>query len=94
MKLNQWLQEQRGRQTALAAHLGVKPPTVSDWGAGQKQVALDHCPAIQDFTDNAVTCEELRPDRVEYFALIRSQALANNAQAATKTIAPMAQGVA
>ncbi|MGE3346074.1 MAG: YdaS family helix-turn-helix protein [Ramlibacter sp.] len=74
MKLNQWLQQQRGRQAALAAHLGMKPPTVSDWGAGQKQIPLVHCPAIQEFTGGAVTCEELRPDKVAYFALIRQQA--------------------
>lgn len=41
--------------------------------AGKKQVPLEHCPGIQAFTAGEVTCEELRPDKVEYFALIRAQ---------------------
>jgi DNA-binding transcriptional regulator YdaS (Cro superfamily) len=73
MTLNTWLAQQRGRQAALAAHLHIKPPQVAAWVVGKKQIPLDHCPLIQAFTDDQVTCEELRPDKVEYFALIRSQ---------------------
>jgi DNA-binding transcriptional regulator YdaS (Cro superfamily) len=46
---------------------------VTKMASGEKQVPLDHCPLIQKFTDGAVTCEELRPDKAEYFALIRAQ---------------------
>lgn len=42
--------------------------------SGEKQAPLDQCPFIQSFTEGQVTCEELRPDKVEYFALIRAQA--------------------
>jgi DNA-binding transcriptional regulator YdaS (Cro superfamily) len=74
MKLKLWVEVERGRATQLARHLGVSQPTVSDWSSGKKQVPLDHCPLIQSFTEGAVTCEELRPDKAEYFALIRAQA--------------------
>jgi DNA-binding transcriptional regulator YdaS (Cro superfamily) len=79
MTLNTWLAQQRGRQAALAAHLHIKPPQVAAWVVGKKQIPLDHCPLIQAFTGNEVTCEELRPDKVEYFALIRSQRAGNPA---------------
>ena len=46
---------------------------VTKMAAGVKRVPLEHCPFIQEFTAGAVTCEELRPDEVEYFALIRAQ---------------------
>lgn len=44
--------------------------------SGDKPVPLEQCPFIQQFTDNQVTCEELRPDKADYFALIRAQAAA------------------
>lgn len=47
---------------------------VARMASGDKPVPLDHCPQIQAFTEGQVTCEELRPDKVEYFALIRAQA--------------------
>lgn len=42
--------------------------------AGKKRAPLDHCPYIQDFTGGLVTCEELRPDALEFFELVRRQA--------------------
>ncbi|MCW5648367.1 MAG: helix-turn-helix domain-containing protein [Ramlibacter sp.] len=74
MKLSEWCKQSRGRQAALAVRLNIKQPTVADWLSGKKQVALDHCPLIQEATNNEVTCEELRPDKAAYFALIRAQA--------------------
>lgn len=73
MKLHEWLGQKRGRQAALAAHLGLKQPQIADWVSGKKPVPLDHCPLIQAFTEGAVTCEELRQDKTEYFAMIRTQ---------------------
>lgn len=67
-----WLDAERGRVTRLAAELKVSQPTVSDWSAGKKRIPLDHCPFIQRFTGGACTCEELRPDRAEYFAEVRA----------------------
>jgi DNA-binding transcriptional regulator YdaS (Cro superfamily) len=74
MTLNQWCEAARGRQAALAAHLRVKPPTVARWLSRERPIPLDHCPFIQEFTASEVTCEELRPDARDYFALIRAQA--------------------
>lgn len=79
MNLAEWLASQRGRQAALAAHLKIKQPQVAAWVSGKRPVPLDHCPFIQSFTGGAVTCEELRPDSVEYFALIRQPADAHDA---------------
>ncbi len=76
MLLNVWIADSRGRGSALARHLEIPPSMVTKMASGKKQVPLDHCPLIQDFTGGQVTCEELRPDRVEYFALIRAQASA------------------
>ena len=98
MTINDWCAQTRGRQAALAAHLGLRPPTVADWLSGKKPIPLDHCPAIEQFTGGAVTCEDLRPDKADYFALIRSQkrppALANAAQCTINSVAAgAAQGV-
>jgi DNA-binding transcriptional regulator YdaS (Cro superfamily) len=74
MMLIEWLSGQRGRGAALARHLKIPPSLVAKIAAGKKPVPLGHCPFIQEFTGGAVTCEELRPDQAEYFALIRAQA--------------------
>ena len=73
MKLPEWLKAKRGRKSALAAYLGVPPSFVSKMANGERPVPLEHCPYIQAFTENEVTCEEQRPDKVEYFAKIRAQ---------------------
>jgi DNA-binding transcriptional regulator YdaS (Cro superfamily) len=74
MKLSEWLSEVRGRAAALAVHLDIKPPQVSDWCTGKTTVPFDRCVAIEIFTNRQVTCEELRPDKVEEFAYLRSTA--------------------
>lgn len=73
MILADWLAGRRGRQAALAARLDIKQPQVAAWVSGKRPVPLEHCPFIQEFTEGQVTCEELRPDAAEYFALIRAQ---------------------
>lgn len=73
MLLKEWLSGERGRGAALARHLRIPPSMVAKMAGGQKQVPLEHCPFIQAFSADAVTCEELRPDAAEYFALIRRQ---------------------
>lgn len=40
---------------------------------GEKQIPLDHCPAIEAFTGGTVLCEELRPDKADYFAYLRAR---------------------
>jgi DNA-binding transcriptional regulator YdaS (Cro superfamily) len=61
MKLKTWLEAERGRATALAAHLGVTLARIS-------QMADDGVPpkymlSVRDFTDGAVTLESLVEDR-------------------------------
>lgn len=57
MNLKSWLDEERGRYTALAGHLGVSVGRAS-------QMADDGVPpkfmlAVRDFTGGAVSLEEL-----------------------------------
>lgn len=73
MFLNEWLKLERGRAAGLAACLGIPASLVSKMGAGKKKVPLDHCPYIEDFTQGAVTCEELRPDRADYFSRLQTR---------------------
>jgi DNA-binding transcriptional regulator YdaS (Cro superfamily) len=74
MNLQQWLSVERGRAKALADHLHIPASMVSKMGSGEKQIPVDHCPFIEVFTEGAVTCEEQRPDKVEYFTILRSRA--------------------
>jgi DNA-binding transcriptional regulator YdaS (Cro superfamily) len=46
---------------------------VSKMASGEKRVPIERCPYIQQFTGDVVTCEELRPDQVGCFRLIRAQ---------------------
>lgn len=71
MKLINWCALERGRQASLADHLGLRAPQIADWLSEKKRVPLDHCPYIEAFTAGAVTCEELRPDKADYFRLVR-----------------------
>lgn len=57
MDLKAWLDEERGRYTALASHLGVSVGRIS-------QIADDGVPtkfmfAVRDFTSGAVSLEEM-----------------------------------
>jgi DNA-binding transcriptional regulator YdaS (Cro superfamily) len=67
MNLAEFLKLERGSTSRLAVELGVSQPLVSEWATGRKRIPLDYCPFIERFTAEKVTCEELRPDRVEYF---------------------------
>jgi DNA-binding transcriptional regulator YdaS (Cro superfamily) len=53
-----------GSQAALAADIGVKQPTVSEWLRGDRPVPPDRCPEIEKST--GVRCEDLRPDLTWY----------------------------
>ena len=50
-----------GTQAALAAILGIKSPSISEWRKRGK-VPADRCIAIERATNGAVTRYELRPD--------------------------------
>ena len=51
-----------GSQSALAALLGVRQPTVSEWLRGERPVPIERCVDIERVTDGAVTRRDLRPD--------------------------------
>lgn len=91
MKLDAWLSGERGRARALAEHLHIPPSMVSKMASGEKQIPVDHCPYIERFTEGAVTCEEQRPDKAEYFALLRARELPTHV-AGLITVPAMAAG--
>ncbi|WP_081266649.1 transcriptional regulator [Variovorax paradoxus] len=62
MKLNDYVDGARGRQSALAAALGCQSQLIWQWSRGIRRVPAEKCPAIERATGRAVTCEELRPD--------------------------------
>jgi DNA-binding transcriptional regulator YdaS (Cro superfamily) len=62
MNLKEWTQQSRGRQAALAAHLGVPAPNVCSWVSGQKSPSIKAAVAIELFTQGQVTRQELFPD--------------------------------
>jgi DNA-binding transcriptional regulator YdaS (Cro superfamily) len=68
MKLAEWVDQERGRQSSLARAVGVDSQLVWQWARGVRQVPADRCPAIERATEGAVRCEELRPD-VEWAVL-------------------------
>lgn len=82
--LHDWLSEARGRTKALADHLRLPSSMVSKMASGDKQIPLDHCPFIEAFTGGEVPCEVQRPDKVEYFAMLRSREAAAQAEPVTQ----------
>lgn len=50
-----------GGLSALASKLKVEPQVVSNWRA-RRRVPADQCAAVEQATEGAVTCYELRPD--------------------------------
>lgn len=59
MDLNTWLEAEKGRATALAAHFGVTPAAVSQWK--DNGVPLERMKAVRDFTGGEVSLEEMVP---------------------------------
>lgn len=69
-----------GSQTAMAAALGVKQPTISEWLRGERPVPAERCPQIERETrerGDAVLCEDLRPDVA--WGVVRSNGIAEPA---------------
>lgn len=63
MDLTAWLEEEKGRSAALAAHFGVTRSAVSQWKSNG--VPLDYMKAVRDFTAGLVTLEEMVPEAAE-----------------------------
>lgn len=77
MNLRTYIDQQRGRATALGRALEVAPVLISQWANNTRPIPAERCPAIDKATGGAVTCEELRPD-VDWAYLRGSGAAANN----------------
>lgn len=68
MTLNQWLEkfpagkERVKARCELAAALAVSEVYVRSMANGHRRVPAEIAPKIENFTDGAVSCRELRPD--------------------------------
>lgn len=60
MDLNTWLEAEKGRAAALAAHFNRTPAAISQWKTNGVPLAL--MKAVCDFTGGSVTLDELVPD--------------------------------
>ena len=61
MRLDQYVSDQRGRQTSLAAAIGCQPQLVWQWAREVRPVPLERCVAIEIATDREVMRWDLRP---------------------------------
>ena len=61
MNLRTYLSQQRGRVTALARHLGFSQGHVSAMALGSKPIPAEICIQVEQWSGQAVTCEELLP---------------------------------
>lgn len=59
MNLITWLEAEKGRSAALAAHFGKTPAAISQWKSNG--VPLERMKAVRDFTGGEVTLEEMVP---------------------------------
>lgn len=71
MTLTDWLDADRGRLTAMAAHFGLTQSAVSQWrGSG---VPLARMKPVREFTGGAVSLEEMVPGPVCAYELIGAE---------------------
>ena len=92
MNISQWISEQRGRSAALAQHLRISQPVVSDWRTGKKAVPAERCKSIERFTEGVVTCPEMRPDDWHKYWPELAPAQSHPAQPAIETVAQALAG--
>jgi len=57
MNLIAWLEDEKGRSAALAAHFALTASAVSQWKSNG--VPRDKLKAVRDFTGGAVSLEEM-----------------------------------
>lgn len=62
MELKSWLKLERGRARKLALHMNVPPSFITKITNGEKHVPAERCRTIVDFTNGAVTVQELLPN--------------------------------
>ena len=59
MDLATWLDAERGRSTRIALHFGLTLPAITQWRTNG--VPVGRMKAVRDFTEGAVTLEEMIP---------------------------------
>jgi DNA-binding transcriptional regulator YdaS (Cro superfamily) len=74
MDLTTWLDAEKGRSAALAAHFNVTPAAVSQWK--RNGVPLGNMKAVRDFTGGAVSLDEMVPEPATTGAAPAAPALA------------------
>lgn len=62
MNLKTYLKQARGRQAALAKHIGAHPPDVCRWADGSRPIPVQYGAAIELATNGMVTRKEMFPD--------------------------------
>ena len=62
MDITTWLEGERGRARALAAHLGLQPAAITHWKT--TGVPLRHMSQVAALSGGAVTVEEMARERV------------------------------
>lgn len=72
MNITDWLEAEKGRAAALAAHFGKTPAAVSQWKTNG--VPLHLMKPVRDFTGGAVTLEEMVPEPVAQKAEVQKAA--------------------
>lgn len=60
MDLNTWLDAEKGRSAAMAAHFGRTRAAISQWRENGVPVGL--MKSVRDFTGGEVTLEEMVPE--------------------------------
>lgn len=60
MNITDWLEAEKGRSAALAAHFGKTPAAISQWKTNG--VPLNLMKDVRDFTSGQVTLEEMVPE--------------------------------
>jgi len=65
MKLNEYFEQERGRQTQLAKALGAHAPDVSRWATGEREIPFHYGSPIEAATGGLVTRKDLFPDTWE-----------------------------
>lgn len=61
MNFKSWVESERGRAMAVARTIDVPPSFVSKMVSGEKSIPAEHCKAIEQMSDGAVSCQEMRP---------------------------------
>jgi len=59
MNITDWLEAEKGRSAALAAHFGKTPAAISQWKTNGVPLAL--MKPVREFTGGLVTLEEMVP---------------------------------